>query len=435
MELLKHLQARQSLNNPIRVGLVGCGQMGSGMVHITHKMPGMVTQVIADINPDRALKELTALGIDCSDILVTNSRGKAADAIQSGKYVVCEDSLLPATLDQLDVVVEATGLTEIGAQVAWTCIQHQKHIVMLNVETDVTVGLFLKQMAEKVGCVYTVAAGDEPAVCNMLYEFASSLGFEVTCLGKGKNNVIDFSATPDSCREEALSKNMNPHMLAAFKDGTKTMVEMAAVCNATGLIPDVPGMHGPKVEVNDLVKVFVPMEDGGILTRRGCVEYSTGAIAPGVFAIVTSDDKRIRDDMRFVSMGNGPYYLFLRPYHLCSIETPLAMAEAVLYGESVVAPRTMNAEVVAVAKRELCPGETIGGIGSADIYNRICAYTDAQAVKGIPMGIAQGGMVLQRIPKGSMLTEDNFQPDNSLFVYKLRQMQNAMLEQERNGRA
>ena len=31
--------------------------------------------------------------------------------------------------------------------------------------------------------------------------------------GKGKNNPIDFGATPDSCREEAEGKGMNPKML------------------------------------------------------------------------------------------------------------------------------------------------------------------------------------------------------------------------------
>lgn len=430
MELLKHLQARQSSHNPIRVGLVGCGQMGSGMLHITHRMPGMLTQAIADIDPARPLKELGLLGLDCDDIRVTNRPGEAADALRAGKYLVTEDPLLLPALEPLDAVVEATGLTEIGARVAWESILHKKHIVMLNVETDVTVGVALSRMARQVGCVYTVAAGDEPAVCNMLYEFATSLGFQVVCLGKGKNNVIDYAATPDSCRLEAAGKDMNPHMLAAFKDGTKTMVEMAAVCNATGLLPDVPGMHGPKVEVADLLKVFVPQEAGGILSRPGCVEYSTGAIAPGVFAIVTSDDARIRADMKFVSMGNGPYYLLLRPYHLCNIETPLAMAEAVIYGESTVAPKTMNAEVVAVAKRDLHPGETVGGIGSAEIFNRIHTYAEARAKKGIPMGLAQGGKVLQPIAKGSLLTEDNFQPDTTQFVYNLRQMQNAMLAQE-----
>ncbi|MEJ2361309.1 MAG: hypothetical protein P8Z75_07770, partial [Gammaproteobacteria bacterium] len=161
-----------------------------------------------------------------------------------------EDALLLAQLESLNALVEATGVTEVGAQVAWNGILNQKHIVMLNVETDVTVGVFLHRMAQKTNVVYTVAMGDEPGVCKSRYDFASTLGFEVVCLGKGKNNLIDHYATPESCREEAESKGMNPKMLAAFKDGTKTMVELAAISNATGLVPDVPGTHGAQVDVH-----------------------------------------------------------------------------------------------------------------------------------------------------------------------------------------
>jgi predicted homoserine dehydrogenase-like protein len=118
--------------------------------------------------------------------------------LRAGRYVVTEDALLLAELENLDAVVEATGLTEVGARVAWSCIMHSKHIIMLNVETDVTVGPLLHRLAQKAGCVYTAASGDEPGVCKGLFDFATGLGFEVICLGKGKNNVIDFDATPES---------------------------------------------------------------------------------------------------------------------------------------------------------------------------------------------------------------------------------------------
>ncbi|MCB0136590.1 MAG: hypothetical protein KDD75_15910, partial [Caldilineaceae bacterium] len=247
MELLGHLRKRQAEDRPIRLGLVGCGQEGSGMVHVTRQMAGMETSAIADIDVSRPLHTLQTLGIPTSSITVTDQVGAAEDALRRGHYVVTQDALLLPQLESLDALVEATGVTEVGAQLAWQGIMHKKHVVMLNVETDVTVGLILSRMAEKMGCVYTASTGDEPGVCKQLYDFAVGLGFEVVCLGKGKNNPIDFYATPDSCRAEAESKQMNPKMLAAFKDGTKTMVELAAMANATGLVPDVPGAHGPKV--------------------------------------------------------------------------------------------------------------------------------------------------------------------------------------------
>ena len=299
----------------------------------------------------------------------------------------------------------------------------KKHVVMLNVETDVTVGLILSRLAERAGCVYTASTGDEPGVCKQLYDFAAGLGFEVVCLGKGKNNPIDYYATPESCRAEAEGKNMNPKMLAAFKDGTKTMVELAAMANATGLVPDVPGAHGAKVDVAELNKVFVPASDGGILSRRGCVDYSVGKVAPGVFAVISSPDAHIRADLKFYSMGDGPYYTLYRPFHLCSIETPQAVAEAVIYGEAVLKPQRMVAELVSVAKRDLKAGERVGGIGSADFFSRVYMREEAQALHGIPMGLTAGGHVTRDIGRGGLLTEENFAPDTSSLVYTLRQMQ------------
>jgi predicted homoserine dehydrogenase-like protein len=423
----EHLRKRAAGGNPVQIGLVGCGQEGSGMVHITRQMTGLETTVIADIDISRPMATLNSVGIPESAICKTDQVGEAQDALSNDKYVVTEDALLLARLESLDAVVEATGVTDVGAQVAWNCILNAKHVVMLNVETDVTVGVLLNRMAQRTGCVYTVATGDEPGVCKMLYDFATTLGFEVVCLGKGKNNPIDFYATPDSCREEAQRKHMNPKMLAAFKDGTKTMVELAAMSNATGLLPDVPGSHGAKVDVPDLNKVLVPEEDGGILTRRGCVEYSVGKVAPGVFAIIAADHARIIEDMRFYSMGDGPYYTLYRPYHLCSIETPLAAIDAVLFGEPSLVPQRMNSEVVSIAKRDLKAGQKVTSIGGEDFFGRLYTYTEAEGKRGMPMGLTAGGTVLADIPKDGMLTWDNFAPDTTQLVYKLRQLQDTLL--------
>ena len=431
MEIYERLKEREAAGNPIRVGLVGCGHMGSGLVHVTHQMAGMDTVAIADVAPARAQETLERLGFAREDICISDKRGEIEDALRAGKRILTEDPVLLAQLEGLDAVVEATGLTEVGARVAWTGIMNSKHVIMLNVETDVTVGPLLYRLAQKAGCVYTAASGDEPGVCKMLYNFASSLGFEVVCLGKGKNNVINFDATPENCREEAERRGMNPKMLSAFKDGSKTMVELAAMSNATGLVPDVPGMHGAKADIDQLDQVFIPQADGGVLSRSGCVDYTTGKVAPGVFVVVTSPDGRIRADMKFLSMGDGPYYTLYRPYHLCNVETPISIAEAVLYGEATIVSKEMVSEVVALAKRDLQTGEVVGEIGMADFYGRTYTYAQAQAEKAVPLGLVPGGKVLQPVAKGELLTEDNFAPERSKFVYQLRCMQDEQLGMDR----
>ncbi len=406
MELLRKLDARLEAGNPIKAGIIGCGQMGSGLAHTISNIRGMQVQAIADIDPERAIKTLMDIGISDSDIHITEKIGEANDLLKKGKYIVTPDALLMTKLDIIDANVEATGVTDVGARVAYESIEQKKPIIMLNVETDVTIGAYLNNKARKNNALYTVASGDEPGVCKMLHE---------------------LNATPDNCAEEAASKDMNPKILASFQDGTKTMVEMAAVSNSTGLVVDTPGMHGPKVEHDELLKYYIPKEDGGILSQSGCVDYSMGSIAPGVFVIVRSYDKRIRKDMKFITKAEGPYYLLFRPYHLCDLETPQSIAEAVLLNEVTVAADVFHSEVATMAKRDLRKGEKLNSIGSADIYGRIYTYADARASKAIPLGIAENGIAKMNIRKGELLTEFNIAMDESTFIYNLRKEQDKLL--------
>lgn len=430
MELIRKLKQRQAEGNPIAVGLIGCGQMGSGLAHTINNIDGMAVRAIADVDVDRGVQTFGDMRVPAELVSAVETLSQAQDALSTGGNIVTADAELLTQIDAIEANVEATGVPDIGAQIALRCIENRKPIIMLNVETDVTVGAYLSRLARKAGSVYTVASGDEPGVCKMLHDQAVLMGFEVICLGKCKNNPIDPAMTAQRCRAEAESKDMNPKILASFIDGTKTMVEMAAVSNATGLLPDAPGMHGPKVEVEDLTRRFVPRADGGIFEHRGTVEYSTGSFAPGVFAIVHTDDARIRKDMKFITRADGPYYLHYRPYHLCDLETPQSIAEAVLLGEVTVAAETMNAEVVAVAKRNLDAGTKVEGIGGADIYGRIYTYQQARQLNAIPLGIAAGGKVTAPVARGEILSQSNFDPDASTFIYELRRRQDEMLAPE-----
>jgi predicted homoserine dehydrogenase-like protein len=428
MELIKKLEQRASQKNPVSVGIIGCGQMGSGLAHTLNNIKGMQVRAFADIKPELAIATFIDMGVNRHDIVETNKIGDSNDALKKGKFIVTSDALLMTDLDKIEANVEVTGHTDTGAKVALTSIEKRKRIIMLNVETDVTIGYLLNKKAQDNGALYTVASGDEPGVCKMLWEQSLMMGFEVVCIGKGKNNIIDYEATPESCYEEALSKDMNPKILASFKDGTKTMVEMAAVSNSTGLFPDLPGMHGPKVDLDNLLRIYRPKSDGGIFDTRGTVDYSTGKIAPGIFVIVYSGDKRIQKEMKFITYAEGPYYLLFRPYHLCDLETPQSIAEAVLLNEVTVTNENMNSEVCTIAKRNIKAGEKVKGIGSADIYGRIYTYKEAIQLKAIPLGIAENGKALADIPKGSLITESNFKPDSTTFIYKLRQEQDNMLK-------
>jgi predicted homoserine dehydrogenase-like protein len=416
VSLRNKLEALDREGAPIRIGLVGTGQMGRGFIAQVAGIPGMEVVAAADLDVGLTIEAFREAGQDPVEGL----------GGRPGRPAVTDDAAELARSEAVDVLVEATGVTEVGARIAYEAIHEGKHVVMLNAETDATVGAILARMARGAGVVYTGSAGDEPGVIMELYDFARSLGFEVVVAGKGKNNPLDVSATPESVAEEAGRKRMNPKMLAAFVDGTKTMVEMAAVANAIGFSPDTPGMHGPEETIpSRLGELFSLEEEGGILSSYGVVEYVRG-VAPGVFVVVRSEAGPVRETMEYVGMGPGPNHVFYRPYHLTSLETPMSVARAAIYGEPTITSREKPmAEVVAVAKRDLDAGEKLGGIGSADYYGDLYSVSEAEDM--LPLGLAAGARTTRPVAKGSVIPRAGVELVENSFVVNLRRLQDAAL--------
>jgi predicted homoserine dehydrogenase-like protein len=428
MGLYEQLVERERSGRPISVGLVGAGQMGSGLVSQVALMKGMQVSAIADITIERAQTAFVAAGVPNEQIVLVDDAASADEALQSGKRVITRSADLLTKITHLEVIVEATGVPNLGAKVALAAILAQKHVVLLNVETDVTVGPILKRMADNAGVVYTGSAGDEPAATLELFTFARTLGLEVLCAGKGKNNPLDRSATPESLAEQARKVGSAPKMLCSFVDGTKTMVEMAALANATGLLPAVRGMHGPRASLKDLSTLFGPKAQGGLSEPPGIVDYVLGDVAPGVFVVFTSHLPVVIDELRYLKVGDGPNWTLYRPYHLTSIETPLSVAKAVLQKEATIAPtHGLLAEVITVAKRSMQAGEILDGIGGSTVYGLTERASIAQKENLLPLGLAQNARLLRPVEIGQPLSYADVQIDESQAVVQLRRLQDQVV--------
>jgi len=426
MGLNDDLRELENQGTPIQMGLVGAGQMGRGLISQVELMRGMRVVAVADLLVDRVVEAYRLAGVPDDNIVVVEDMTAANEAVAAGKRVATtKASLLPA-IEGVEAIVDASGVPEVGATVAFNTILHRKHAVMLTVETDVTVGYMLRSMAEAAGVVYTVSAGDEPGAIKELYDFADALGFEIVAAGKGKNNPLNRKATPDTLAAEAAAKEMNAKMLASFVDGTKTMVEMTAVANATGLVPEVRGMHGPTTTVADLPNVFSLREQGGILQRSGVVDYALG-VAPGVFVIVTTHQEEIVKELRYLKVGSGPNWVLFRPYHLTSIETPLSVGKAVLYEETTIATtQPPVAETFAVAKRRLHTGEVLDTIGGFTFYGLIERADVSREERLLPVGLAPGAVLTHDVDEGQPITYDDVQLDESKTILNLRRMQDKL---------
>jgi predicted homoserine dehydrogenase-like protein len=419
------LSDRQKAGRPVKVGLIGAGQMGVDVVAQVTKMKGIKVAAIADIKIERAKAAYEIAGTK-GQIAQANTARQAGRLAAQDSYVYTSDYRVITDMSGIDVMLEATGVPEIGARAALRSARNGQHLAMMNVETDITVGPILHRYAEHKGVLYALAAGDEPAACKELYDFADALGFTIVAMGKGKNNPLDRHAKPtdEKWSAEAARRGLSPNMLIEFVDGSKTMIEMAAVSNATGLVPDVRGMHGPKTSRDKLNETFALKEHGGVLNKTGVVEYGIGHVHPGVFAVVTTDHPRLRQALVFRDMGDGPYYTLFRPYHLCSIEVPLTCAMLAIRGRSNMVPLDrLVSEVFAVAKRDLAADDVLDGIGGCSFYCLIDKYEVAAEEGLLPAGIAKNARLIWAVAKDMPLTYKDVELAEPSTLLDLRRLQ------------
>ncbi|MDZ7315658.1 MAG: SAF domain-containing protein [candidate division KSB1 bacterium] len=423
---------RERQGRPVRIGLIGCGQMGVDVMATARQMKGIKVVAVADIDEQRARSSYRIALLDAP--IVYASKAEEADAaVEAGKCVYTTDYRVITDMKTVDVMLEATGVPEVGARAAVRSARNGQQLAMMNVETDITVGPLLNFYARQKGVLYALAAGDEPAACKELYDFAVACGFTVIAAGKGKNNPLDRYAKPsdEKWAKEAERRGLSPHMLIEFVDGSKTMIEMAAVSNATGLIPDVRGMHGPITHREILNKTFALKKDGGILNQAGVVDYGIGGVHPGVFLIFTTDHPRLRQALVYRDMGNGPYYTLFRPYHLCSIEVPLTCALLVIEKKSNMQPlNRMVSEVFAVAKQDLPAGTLLDGIGGGTFYSSIDRYEIAAQEGLLPVGLAKGARLVRPVAKDQPISYDDVQLAEPSLILDLRRIQDEWM----NGR-
>ena len=445
--MYKRLLALDEEKMPLRVAVIGCGRFGSMVAAQVLRAPGMELSVVCDLDVERALEVLRLSGRDSSDATVTSNVGEANDAMDSEEIVVTGDPGV-AVHSEVDVVVEATGNPDAGARHIYQAIMAEKHVVNVTVEADVLVGPLLKGMADRAGVVYSLVYGDQPGNIDELYDWAVSTGFEVVAAGKGTRYLPEFRiGTPDEALtrygltdEEAAESDLNPQMYNSFQDGTKSAVEMCAVANMTGLVPDVPGMHQAPAGIDDIPQLLRPIEDGGILHRKGVVEVVScidadgvevqNSMRWGVYVVITSDSPYLLECLRDYGVAmdsTGKYGLMYRPYHLVGMEAPISIAKAALYGEPTGAPESMVGEVVARGKRALRPGDVLDGEGGSLVYGALVEARYAREGDLLPIGLSDRARVTRPVSPDAMLTMADVDLPPDTFVGHLRKVQDATL--------
>lgn len=398
----------------IDVAMVGSGFVARGLAHQLALTPGMRCAFIVARSPAKA-KRLLENATGARDIVVSDDPDRLDSAVEARVPAITTTPDVLASMATIDVVVEATGDVGHGARTALASVAGGKHLVSLNYETDATVGPILNRMALARGVVYTGSDGDQPGVMMRLCEYVRGIGLDVAAAVNCKG-FLDVHATPDTIRPWAESQGTSLLMTTAFTDGTKMNVENVSVANATGLVPSCRGMNGVETTLTDALADFEPVLD----REEGIVEYTLGGdFGSGIFVIGTGAHPELAAPyLRYLKMGDGPRYLFFRPWHLVQFETPFSIADAYLDGKPTIAPvGGPLAQVVTIAKRDLEPGDRLDGVGGYDCYGEIDLLEDSSDL--LPIGLAEHVVVTSPLNTDSPIALDDVEMDDDAPLLRL----------------
>ncbi|WP_046863008.1 NAD(P)H-dependent oxidoreductase [Microvirga massiliensis] len=445
MNLHKMLLERQAQGRPVTVGVVGAGKFGTMFLAQARTTTGMHVVAVADLNVARARSQLKMASwpeaqYDASSL---------DDALKTGKTYLSDETEAMIAHPAIEVIVEATGDPKTGIRLATKAIENGKHIVMVNVEADALAGPLLARRARDAGVVYSLAWGDQPALVCEHVDWARACGFKIVAAGKGtRYHPTYHQSTPDTVwdilnrymriRDEDRG-SINPKMFNSFVDGTKSGIEMTAICNATGLHAQSEGLSFPPATRFELAEICKPRSAGGVLEASGVTEvtssvYRDGSDVPhnlvmGTYVVFEAAEDNDYSRRCFVEYSmlpdkSGRYAALYRPIHMIGLELGISVASAALRKEATGAPVCFNSDVVATAKRKLKAGEILDGEGGFCVWGKQTP-ADASLSNGyLPLGIAHNVKLKHDIEEGQRLKWTDVEIDeHDLAVRTRREME------------
>jgi predicted homoserine dehydrogenase-like protein len=445
------LLEREAAGRPVTVGVIGAGKFGTMFLSQARLTRGMHVVAVADLDVARALHQLRIAGWDDAAV----SAPSLGEALGRRRTHVTEDAQALIACPGIEVIVEATGVPAAGIRHALSAIEHGKHIVMVNVEADALAGPLLARKAKSAGVVYSLAWGDQPALICEHVDWARACGFTVVAAGKGTRYEPHYHrSTPDTVwdiLDKYLSiedrTSINPKMFNSFVDGTKSGIEMTAVCNATGLIPQSDGLGFPPATRFELADVCKPKAAGGALEKAGVTEvtssvYRDGCDVPhhlalGTYVVFEGESDYARRCFKEYAMlpdKSGHYAALYRPIHMIGLELGVSVASAALRKEPTGAPTSFRSDVAATAKRALKKDEVLDGEGGFCVWGKQVPAARSLAEGLLPLGLAHQVRLKRDVAEGQCLRwSDVAYDENDLAVKVRREMEAAFARPNVSG--
>ncbi len=321
-----------------------------------------------------------------------------------------DSNLLTRSMEDLmansDVIVECSGDILHASNAVQAAHEAGLPVVTMGAEFHVTVGSYFCNSG-----LLTEAEGDQPGSLAALHEEAVQMGFNPLVYGNIKG-FLNHHPKEEEMAYWASRNGISRTQVTSFTDGTKLQIEQALVANGLGADIAQRGMLGPQDLTLDEAGALL----GAEATRLGTPlsDYVLNRKLPaGVFVTCEHPTERPQV-LRYLKLGDGPYYTLLRPYHLCHLELPRTLRR-VIAGGGVLLNNSAQPKinVVAVAKKDLPAGTLIeAAIGSVELRGETVRITELPDAP--PIGLLSGARLRHSVAAGQTLMTSDVDIPNSL---------------------
>ena len=415
--------------NPIRVAFIGCGKFVSMFLSQYTNLNKVEIDSIIDLNIDQAKNNCSKSGISKEKISKINFSNSLDEILDRN----------------IEIFIEATGNPVAGTVHATKILKKKKHLILVNVEADITCGKYLSDLAKDNGVICSMAYGDQPSLILEQIEWARLNGFEVICAGKGTKYHPSFEySTPDTVwghygltKERAENESgMNPKMFNSFLCGDKSAIEMCAVSNASNLKCPSNGLTFPPVGVYDIAKKLIPKQDGGLIDFHGQVEVISSIdldkkdipndLRWGVYIVIKAQNEYVKNcfkDYGMVTDTSGNYSAIWRPYHYIGLELAQSIYSIALDNRATGFTKNYNADVASYAKKDLKKGDKLDGEGGFCARGRLVTSEKSKKEKILPLGLTDNAILIRDINKDDIIKLDDVDLNLPEDIVKAREYQ------------
>ena len=399
----------ETREKPIRIAFIGCGKFVSMFLAQYNHLNKIKIDSIVDININQAKKNCINSGLS-SEIVEKINFSNSIDEIMDR---------------EIEIFIEATGNPIVGTVHATKIIKSKRHVILVNVEADITCGKYLSDLAKENAVICSMAYGDQPSLILEQIEWARLNGFEVICAGKGTKYHPSFEySTPDTVwghygltKERAENESgMNPKMFNSFLCGDKSAIEMCAVSNASNLKCPSNGLTFPPIGVYDIAKKMIPKKDGGLIESEGQVEVISSIdlekkdiqndLRWGVYIVLKAKNEYVKNcfkDYGMVTDSSGNYSAIWRPYHYIGLELAQSIYSIALDNRATGFTKNYNAEVASIAKKDLKKGEKLDGEGGFCARGKLINSDISKKEKILPLGLTDNAILKKDLNKDQVI--------------------------------